>query len=49
MLLKILAFALYTYPLQSKLCKADEAYRTYLMLKQQLSHLNGRKLGQCQV
>jgi hypothetical protein len=33
---------------QSKLCKADHAYLTYLML-QQLSHLNGHKLDHCQV
>jgi hypothetical protein len=29
---------------QSRLCKADHAYLTYVMLQRQLSHLNGRKL-----
>jgi hypothetical protein len=44
MLLKILAFALYTSPLSVQAYKADHAYLTYLMLQQQLSHLNGCKL-----
>jgi hypothetical protein len=34
---------------QYRLCKADYAYLTYLMLQQQLSHLNGRKLDHIQV
>jgi hypothetical protein len=34
---------------QSRLCKADHAYRTYLMLQRQLSHLNCCKLGYRQV
>jgi hypothetical protein len=34
---------------QSRLCKADHAYLTYLMLQRQLSHLNGRKLDHRQV
>jgi hypothetical protein len=29
---------------QSRLCKADHACLTYLMLQRQLSHLNGRKI-----
>jgi hypothetical protein len=29
---------------QSRLCKADHAYLTYLMLQREVSHLNGRKL-----
>jgi hypothetical protein len=34
---------------QCRLCKADHAYLTYLMLQRQLSHLNGRKLDHRQV
>jgi hypothetical protein len=34
---------------QYRLYRADPAYLTYLMLQQQLSHLNGRKLDHCQV
>jgi hypothetical protein len=34
---------------QSRLCKADHAYLTYLMLQRQLSHLNGRRLDHRQV
>jgi hypothetical protein len=34
---------------QSRLCKADHVYLTYLMLQRQLSHLNGRKLDHRQV
>jgi hypothetical protein len=44
MLLKILPFALYTSPLSVRLCKADHVFHMYLMLKWQLSHLNGSKL-----
>jgi hypothetical protein len=34
---------------QSRLCKADHAYLTYLTLQRQLTHLNGRKLEHCQI
>jgi hypothetical protein len=34
---------------QYRLCRADNAYLTYLMLQRQLSHLNGRKIDQRQV
>jgi hypothetical protein len=34
---------------QYRLCKADHAYLTYLMLQRQFSHLNGRKLDHRQV
>jgi hypothetical protein len=33
---------------QSRLCKADHVYLTYLMLQRQLSHLNSRKLARLQ-
>jgi hypothetical protein len=33
----------------SRLCKAEHAYLTYLMLQRQLSHLNRRKLDRRQV
>jgi hypothetical protein len=35
--------------LQYRLCKAEYAYLTYLMLQRQLSHLNGSKLDHRQV
>jgi hypothetical protein len=34
---------------QCRLCKADHAYLTYLMLQRQLSHMNGLKLDHRQV
>jgi hypothetical protein len=34
---------------QPRLCNADHAYLTYLLLQQQLSHLNVHKLDHCQV
>jgi hypothetical protein len=34
---------------QSRLCKANHAYLTYLMLQRKLSHVNGRKLDRRQV
>jgi hypothetical protein len=34
---------------QYRLCKADHAYLTYLMLQRQLIHLNGLKLDHRQV
>jgi hypothetical protein len=50
MLLKILASALYIQVLcQYRLCKADHAYLTCLMLQRQLSHMNRRKLDRRQV
>jgi hypothetical protein len=48
-LLKILPFALYKVLCQYRLCKADRAYHTYLMLQRQLRHLIGRKLDHRQV
>jgi hypothetical protein len=43
MLLKILVHYIQVL-CQSRLCKADHVYLTYLMLQRQLSHLNGCKL-----
>jgi hypothetical protein len=34
---------------QYRLCRADHAYLTYLMLRRQPSHLNSRKLDHRQV
>jgi hypothetical protein len=44
MLLKLFHFHYVQAFCQSRLCKADHAYLTYLMLQRQLSHLNGRKV-----
>jgi hypothetical protein len=49
MLLKILAFALYTSLCQYRLCKSDHAYLTYIILQRQISHLNSRKIDRRQV
>jgi hypothetical protein len=46
---EILPFALNTSLRTVRLCKEDHACLTYLMLQRQLSHLNGRKLGNRQV